>query len=207
MTKVYLIRHGRTAWNKDVRFRGQADLPLDEVGEAQAEAIASRLKTRPIKAIYSSPLTRAIKTAEPLAKALGLEVIVEEGFNDINYGRWQGLSPSEVAALYPDLYRMWLEAPHLVRVPGGEGLDDVRARAEKALVEILKRHPGEEIAIVGHQVVNKVLLCAVLGLGNEWFWKIEQDNGCINIFGYDQRGFTLFLLNDTCHLNQGERTW
>ncbi len=204
MTKVYLIRHGRTAWNKDVRFRGQVDLPLDEVGEAQAEAIALRLKNRPIKAVYSSPLTRAVRTAEPLAKALGLRVIAEEGFTDINYGQWQGLSPSEVARLYPELYRMWIERPHLVRLPEGESLDEVRERAEKALMKILNQHPGEEIAIVGHMVVNKVLLCVVLGVGNEWFGRIEQDNGCINVFGYDGRMFTLFVLNDTCHLNQGE---
>lgn len=206
MTKVYLIRHGRTAWNKEVRFRGQVDLPLDEVGEAQARAIALKLKTRPIKAVYSSPLERAIKTAEPLAEALGLKVTVEEGFMDINYGQWQGLSPSQVAELYPDLYRTWLESPHLVQIPGGESLDDVRARAEKALTKVLKQHPGEEIAIVGHQVVNKVLLCAVLGLGNEWFQRIEQDNGCINLFGYDGKGFTIFFLNDTCHLSQGDLT-
>lgn len=203
MTRVYLIRHGRTAWNKDPRFRGQVDLPLDEVGEAQAETIALRLKDRPIKAVYSSPLTRAIRTAEPLARALGLEVIPEEGFTDINYGYWQGLSPSEVAELYPELYRTWLESPHLVRVPGGEGLDDVRARAEEALFRILKRHYGEEIAIVGHQVVNKVILCIVLGVSNEWFTRIEQDNGCINLFGHDGQKFIIFFLNDTCHLNQG----
>ncbi len=203
MTRVYLIRHGRTAWNKDPRFRGQVDLPLDEVGEAQAETIALRLKDRPIKAVYSSPLTRAIRTAEPLARALGLEVIPEEGFTDINYGYWQGLSPSEVAELYPELYRTWLESPHLVRVPGGEGLDDVRARAEEALFRILKRHHGEEIAIVGHQVVNKVILCIVLGVSNEWFTRIEQDNGCINLFGHDGQKFIIFFLNDTCHLNQG----
>ncbi len=204
MTRVYLIRHGRTAWNKDVRFRGQVDLPLDEVGEIQAEAIASRLKNRPIKAIYSSPLSRAVKTAEPLARALGLEVITEEGFTDINFGEWQGLSPAEVAERYPELYRLWLESPHLVQFPGGESLSAVRERAEKALMRVLSRHPGEEIAIVGHMVVNKLLLCAILGLGNEWFGRIEQDNGCLNIFGYDGRGFTIFLLNDTCHLDQGE---
>lgn len=203
MTRVYLIRHGRTAWNKEVRFRGQTDLPLDEVGEAQAEAIALRLKNRPIKAIYSSPLTRAIKTAEPLARALGLKVIPEKGFTDINYGHWQGLAPHEVAQLYPELYQTWLESPHLVRIPGGEGLDDVRARAEEALTRILKQHQGEEIAIVGHQVVNKVLLCVVLGVSNEWFTRIEQDNGCINLFGYDGQKFIVFYLNDTCHLNQG----
>ncbi|RLI49391.1 MAG: histidine phosphatase family protein [Candidatus Thorarchaeota archaeon] len=199
-TRVFLIRHGRTAWNKDVRFRGRTDLPLDEVGFAQAEAIAARLKDSPIVAVYSSPLRRAIQTAEPLARALGLEVSKDEGFIDINFGEWQGLSPQEVAQLYPGLYRQWLESPHLVRIPGGEGLEDVRSRAMKALKQAIERHQGQQIAIVGHQVVNRVLLCAVLGLSNASFWRIGQDNGCINIFEYDGENFNILLLNDTCHL-------
>lgn len=201
-TRIYLIRHGRTAWNREVRFRGRTDLPLDEVGRLQARAIARRLSSHPIAAIYSSPLLRAVQTAEPLADALGLEVQKEGQLIDINYGDWQGLSPEEVSRRYPELYRKWLSAPHVIRIPGGESLEEVRRRVVQALMRIIEKHRGREIAIVGHQVVNKVMLCAVLGLSNASFWRIEQENGCINVFDHEGEHFNIILLNDTCHLEQ-----
>jgi len=201
-TRIFLIRHGQTAWNRDVRFRGRTDLPLDETGLAQAEALARRLLNHPIAAVYSSPLRRAVQTALPIARSHGLEVQPLDGFLDINYGKWQGLTPAQVAELYPDLYKKWLEAPHLVDIPGGENLKTVRERALNALYQVIEKHPGQAVVVVAHQVVNKVLLCAVLNISNAFFWHIEQDNGCLNIIEYDERGFNLVLLNDTCHLRE-----
>ncbi|MBM4450796.1 MAG: histidine phosphatase family protein, partial [Chloroflexi bacterium] len=93
MTKLLIIRHGRTEWNRVERFRGRADIPLDEVGRKQAEATASRIAEWQLNTVYSSPLRRAMETAEALARPAGLEVKKLPDIIDIDYGQWQGLSP------------------------------------------------------------------------------------------------------------------
>ena len=204
MTRIILVRHGQTEWNAGAeageRFRGRVDLPLDDVGLAQAQAVAERLADRPIIAIYSSPLQRAVETARPTAQQLGLLVQPLPGIIDINYGDWQGLPHDEVAQAHPDLYRLWLEKPHRVRFPHGESLRQVRLRGMAALREVAARHEGQVILLVAHQVVNKVLVCAMLGLDNCHFWRIQQDNACINVFEHQDGIFTAVLINDTCHL-------
>ena len=200
MTRVILVRHGQTEWNRVERFRGRVDIALNEVGLAQARALAERLADWPIAALYSSPLRRAVQTARPVAERLGLPVQLLPGIVDINYGDWQERTPAQVAEAYPDLYRRWREEPHLVRFPNGESLDEVRDRAIAALREVVARHDGQAILLVAHQVVNKVLVCAMLGLDNSHFWRIRQDNGCINIFDHQYGLFTAVLINDTCHL-------
>jgi broad specificity phosphatase PhoE len=206
VTRIILVRHGQTAWNvgassaEGERFRGGIDLPLNERGHAQAQALAKRLADEPIAAIYASPLQRAIKTAEPTAQRLGLTPQPLEGVTDINYGDWQEHPHSEVAQLYPTLYRQWLQEPHLVRPPKGESLEEVRDRAMAALHQVIARHEGQTVLVAAHQVINKVLVCAMLGLDNSHFWRIRQDNGCLNIFDYQEGTFTALLINDTCHL-------
>jgi len=206
VTRIILVRHGQTAWNvgappaEGERFRGRVDLPLNERGRAQALALAERLADESIAAIYASPLQRAIETAEPTARRLGLTVQPLEGIIDINYGDWQEDSHSEVARLYPTLYRQWLQEPHLVRPPGGESLEEVRNRAMAALYQVTGCHQDQTILVAAHQVVNKVLVCTMLGLDNSHFWRIRQDNGCLNIFDYQEGVFTALLINDTCHL-------
>ena len=206
MTRIKLVRHGQTAWNvgassaEGERFRGRIDLPLNERGRAQAQALARRLADEPIAAIYASPLQRAMETAEPTSRRLGLTVQPLEGILDINYGDWQEHPHSEVAQLYPALYRQWLQEPHLVQIPGGESLEEVRDRAMAALHQVMARHPDQTVLVAAHQVVNKVLVCAMLGLDNSHFWRIRQDNGCLNIFDYQEGLFTALLINDTCHL-------
>ena len=202
MTRIVLVRHGQTAWNREVRFRGQADVELDEFGLQQAQATGRYLVTRwPVVAVYASPLRRATQTAEAIARAHGLTAHPLEGLLDINFGEWQGLSPDEVAQRYPALYRAWWEAPHTVHFPGGERLDDVRNRIVAALSDVVARHPEQAVALVSHTVANRVLLCAVLGWGNDRFWRLRQETCAVNVFDAEDDGtFTIVLLNDTCHL-------
>lgn len=201
MTRVILIRHGQTAWNQVERIRGLADIPLNEVGLAQADATAQRVLSQwQPAAVYSSPLQRAVHTALPIASRLGQQVTPLAGFLDMNFGQWQGLSPSEVLQRWPDAARAWLEAPHSVVFPDGESLEQVRQRSMAALHGLITDHDGSEIVVVGHTVVNRVVLCAVLGLDNSNHWRIGQNNCAINVF--DRRAGTFFVesLNDTCHL-------
>jgi broad specificity phosphatase PhoE len=206
MTRIILVRHGQTAWNVGTgggeRFRGRVDLSLDDTGLAQAHAVAERLADHPIVAVYSSPLKRAVETARPTAQRLGLLVQPLPGIMDINYGDWQGLSHAEVSQAHPDLYPRWLEEPHRVKFPHGESLRQVHLRGMAAVKEVAARHEDQTILLVAHQVVNKVLVCAMLGLDNSHFWHIRQDNACINIFEHQDGIFTAVLINDTCHLRQ-----
>jgi len=168
MTRIVLIRHGQTAWNREERFRGRADIPLDEVGRVQAEATAARVAQKwPVVAVYSSPLMRAVETAKAVARPFGLVVQPVEALIDIDYGAWQGLTQ--------------FEAPHEVRIPGGESLADLRRRAMEAIRNLGANHPRQTITVVGHTVLNRVILLAALGLGNERFWHLSQDTCAINV--------------------------
>jgi probable phosphoglycerate mutase len=201
MTIIILIRHGQTEWNRIERFRGHADVPLNETGLAQAEATSRRIAAdwRPT-AIYSSPLSRAIRTAECIAKSFNLPVQIHPGLIDINYGEWQELTPDEVRHHWPAIIEGWYNAPHAAQIPGGENLDELRARAMATVVELANRHAEQTIVLVGHTVINRIILLGILGLGNERFWRLRQDTCAINVFEVDNDGFTLTLLNDTCHI-------
>jgi broad specificity phosphatase PhoE len=204
LLRIILVRHGQTKWNAGSaggeHFRGRIDVPLNAMGEAQAEAVAERLAPVDILAVYASPLQRAMRTARPIAQARGLAVVPFEGLLDIEYGEWGGLAHTQVAAEWPALYARWRRAPHKVQIPGGGSLAEVRQRIVWGLDELLARHEGEIVALVGHQVVNKVFLCLALGLENSAFWRIRQDTCCINRLDHDGERFTLLTLNEVGHL-------
>jgi len=212
MTRIILVRHGQTEWNRIERFRGRADVPLNETGLAQAEATGRRIAAewQPV-AVYSSPLARAVKTAEAIAKHIAsstsskqcLSVHIHAGLADIDYGQWQGSTPDEAQARWPEEMYIWYNAPHTARIPGGETLDDVRARTMAAVNELAIRHAGQTIVLVSHTVTNRIILLDVLGLGNHRFWHLRQDTCAINVFEADSDDFTLVSLNETCHVRLG----
>jgi len=200
MTSIYLVRHGQTAWNKEEIFRGRADIPLNETGLKEAELAAEYFRGLKIDHIYSSPLSRAYQTAEKIPGVCSLEVQRLEGLVDMSFGSWEGRPLDEVKRENEELYRLWRESPHLAHFPGGEGLDHVRNRSMAALEALLRLHPEETLILVSHRVVNKVLICAVLGLDNSHFWQIGQDTTAINLIHYRHGKFVLALMNETCHL-------
>lgn len=200
MARFILVRHGQTAWNRKERFRGRADLLLNATGLKQAYAAAVYLRDRDIAEIYSSPLKRTLETAKVIAIQKGLPVHPLEGLIDIDFGDWQGLTADEAAKRDGDLYKTWLERPHEVRFPGGEGLADVRERVTAAAAELAARHPEETVILVSHMVVCRVLLCAMLGLDNSHYWQVGQDVCAINIFEIRDGASTVSLINETCHL-------
>ena len=200
MTQAILIRHGQTAWNegKGERFRGRAEIDLDEVGIKQAEATAERLTPWKVEAIYSSPLIRAMKTAQILARKFNLQPQIADGLIDIDYGEWQGLSLEE--AKDSQLYSLWLHSPHLATFPRGENLEQVQKRAVTQLNSLLRKHPEQTILLVSHKVVCKVLVLSLLGLNLSHFWRVEQDTCAINLIEKRGNNIVVKLLNDTCHL-------
>jgi broad specificity phosphatase PhoE len=210
MTKIILVRHGQTEWNRIERFRGRADVPLNPTGRAQAELTGKKVAAtwRPV-AIYSSPLSRALETAEAIShqvrvmQGISLQVKVHPGLMDIDYGEWQGLTPEETHQRWPEALDDWYNAPQRAAIPGGESLDSLRERGMAVVMELASLYAGKIILLLGHTVINRVLLLAILGLGNERFWRLKQDTCAINVFEAENGIYTLESLNDTCHL-QGE---
>jgi probable phosphoglycerate mutase len=202
MTCIILVRHGQTEWNRVERFRGHADVPLNETGLVQAEATGHRIaiEWQPA-AVYSSPLSRAVKTAEAIAKHLSLPVQTHRGLTDIDYGEWQGLTPDEARERWPTIIHAWYNQPEIANIPGGETLASLRDRGMSAVNELAARHNGQTIVLVGHTVINRIILLGVVGLSNERFWHIKQDTCAINVFEVKKNDFVLVSMNDTCHLH------
>ena len=205
MAKLILARHGETVWNVEKIYRGRTDVNLDEVGTKQAELLGKYLGNWELEAIYSSPLKRALDTANIIARCQKVGVHVAEGLIDFDYGEWQSLSEQEVKRLYPTLHNEWLNNPHKVKMPGGESLEDVRRRAIKVVDDVLSKYQGS-VVLVSHRVVNKVLICSLLGLDNSHFWNIKQDVCGITIFNYADGRFVLTRHNDTSHLRELQKT-
>ena len=199
MTEIILARHGETEWNVEEVFRGKSDIELNEIGVKQAELLAEYLSGSKIDAIYSSPLKRALKTAEIIASYHHLGIEIASGLKDFDYGEWQGLPRREVKDKYKELYALWINSPHKVKMPAGESLNDVTKRALGVVNDVLARYEGTVI-LVSHRVVNKVLICTILGLDSSHFWNIKQDTCGITAFAYEDGRFILTKHNDTSYL-------
>jgi broad specificity phosphatase PhoE len=200
--RIILVRHGRTAWNREERFRGRTDIPLDEVGEDQIDACgrAVALRFQP-SAVYSSPLARALRTAEAIARRLGLPVQPHDGLIDMSFGKAEGLTLAEADARFAGLGSAWRDTPHAAAFPEGEGLSGLRARIVGSVRAIARTRAANEIVLVGHNATSRVLLLEALGLGDERFWSFSQEPGAINVLGFDGESFSVVAMNDTCHLH------
>ena len=199
MTQIILARHGETQWNVEEVFRGRIDIELNETGIKQAELLAEYLSGIKIDAIYSSPLRRALKTAEMIASYHKLDVEIAPGLVDFDYGEWQSLAHQQVKDRYKELYAEWINSPDRVKMPDGESLSDVRERALGVVSDVIAKYEGT-VVLVSHRVVNKVLICALLGLDNSHFWNIKQDTCGITTFTYQNERFILTKHNDTSYL-------
>ena len=143
MTRVYMIRHGETDWNKAHRLQGWSDIPLNERGRAQAACAAKMMASVPLDVIYTSPLKRAVETADIIRGERDIPVISEKGFIEINLGRWDGHRPEEMDTLYPGQYDLWRTKPGEVHIDGGETFADVQDRAYAAFRRIAQKEKGK----------------------------------------------------------------
>ena len=198
--RVILVRHGQTDWNRENIFRGRIDVELNPEGIVQSQKIGEKLSKITVDGIYSSPLSRAMETAKIIASFHNQPVEVLDDLTDIDFGKWQGLSQQQAKEQYPQIYTTWQTRPENVKIPGAETLDDVRIRVINVLNGIFSDQSDGTVIVISHGLINKVLLCAVLGLGNSHFWKIKQDNSAVNIFKYTERKSKVFLMNDTTHI-------
>lgn len=201
MSRIYLIRHGETEWNKLQKTQGRSNnIPLSEEGIRQARLLAARLQEEEIDIVFSSELVRANETARIIAEPHGIEVKTYDELAEINFGCFEGLEYSQIKEQYKEVYSLWSQSPHLANIPGGESIMELRERSMGRLNKILRENKGRNIVVVSHGITVKVLIACMLGIDLGNIHKIRQDNTSLNIFEYNEKGFTANVINDTCHL-------
>lgn len=169
-TTLYLVRHGRTALNAAGLLRGHLDVPLDEVGRVEAERLGALFAGCPLVAVVSSPLSRALETAVPIARTTGALLEVGDNLIDRDYGPWAGRSRAEAEA-----GRGTLES-----APGVEPLATFAARVTNALARLAKRASGGALAVVAHEAVNQVALARLIPALPDDPDRVPQRTGCWN---------------------------
>jgi broad specificity phosphatase PhoE len=179
MTSWILVRHGATDWNRDGRYQGQADPPLNAVGWAQAERLAEELAGRRIEALYGSDLQRARDTAGRVALRLGLPVTQEPRLREIGLGAWEGLLVGDIMAGYPAEWLAIQADPLHARAPGGESVIEVAQRAIDCLGDLARRHPAGPVVIVSHGLTLACLRCTIDGIPLEQARDHIPPNGVI----------------------------
>jgi phosphoserine phosphatase len=192
--RIYMVRHGRTAMNVEVRFRGRRDVPLDEMGRAEADAAARNLAHVGLSAVYTSPLDRAREVAHAITAYHGLpESLDQSGLVNVDYGEWEGLTKEECAERDPEAFRLYAEEPERAVCPGGEALAAAAERVLAALSEIGRSHPGQSVAAVTHGAIVRLAVLGVAGPceGSDWQFKLPTGSATV----FEVRGERVSLVS------------
>jgi probable phosphoglycerate mutase len=207
-TSIIIIRHGECKGNKEGLFRGRSDFPLNETGVRQAKEVARAIKIMHPTIIFTSPLKRAMQTAEAIRQECNIEIEEREGLNNIMLGPWEGQPKDYIAQKYPEQWKVWLNEPEKLDIPGVESLDEVQERAKSDLENIIEQHWGETFVIVSHRAVLKPLVASCLGIKKPYFWRIHLDTASYSILHYQKRvGYILVQLNQNKHLSEFITEW
>jgi probable phosphoglycerate mutase len=201
-TVTMLLRHGETPLSVEKRFSGRGDVALNQRGEAQAAAAADRLATAGIDAIVSSPLRRTQQTAAAVAAVLGLEVEIEDGFAETDFGEWEGSTFGEISKQSPEELRAWLDDPRTAP-PGGESMAATMKRVAAARSRVLAAHPGETVLVVSHVTPIKSMLRDAIGAPADAVYRLHLDPASLSVADwYPDRPGVVRLMNDTSHLGE-----
>ncbi len=205
MTRLYLVRHGETEWNKNGKVQGRTDTDLSTEGVIQAKLLARRLAREDIDVIYSSSLKRALKTAEIIAEYKQCEIIESDKYHEICFGPWEGMTINEIKDKYGEHFRVYKEDPVNFRLPGAETLIDLTERTYGAVMDIVSRHKGSNILLVSHGTAIKAVIIRILGLDIADFKKFMIDNASLSILEFPENSSgkpVVICLNDTGHLEE-----
>lgn len=225
VTTLYLIRHGAIKGGGAKRYYGSIDVPLSEAGIGQMRRIsafvAAHLKdsgeskgtsylrdvhgaaetglpsTR-LRAVYASTLSRAIKSAEIVAEPHGLRIITVPALRERSFGVWEGMTFTEIREQYPAEFEAWASNPLIYSPIGGESTLEVKDRVILEFERIVRDHPGEDIAVIAHGGVNRIILCHILGIPLENIFRIEQDHGAVSIIEFWEKYPVVKVMNRTC---------
>ena len=199
-TRLLLLRHGQTPLSVERRFAGRGDIPLTEVGRAQAEAAARRLAARRVDAIVTSPLLRTRSTAEYAAAALGVAVEADDGFVETDFGAWEGMTFAEAHEHDPEAVDRWVSDPY-VAPPGGEAFAAVSARVGAARDALVERHRGRTVLVVTHVTPIKSLVQQALAAPLQSLYRMHLDTASLTeVDVYSDGPMVMRTFNDTSHM-------
>jgi broad specificity phosphatase PhoE len=207
ITRLLLVRHGATQLTAEDRFSGAVGVDLSEEGRAQVVRLAERLTPEPIRAVYTSPLSRTVETATLLAAPHGLPLVHRDGLREISHGRWEGLTRHEVETRFPDEYAAWEADPFTFAPQEGESGLGVLARALPVIREIVSAHPGERVLVVSHKATLRLVLSSLLGFDARGYRdRLDQSPACLNVVDFrDPARARLMLFNDVSHYQHQPR--
>jgi broad specificity phosphatase PhoE len=201
VTRLYLVRHGATQLTAEDRFSGAEGVELSEEGRSQAKRLGEQLEHEEIRALYASPLSRALETARLVGTQCGLTVETRDGLREISHGHWEGLTRQEVETRYPAEYASWEVDPFSYAPEQGESGVAVLARALPVIREIVTRHAGERVVVVSHKAAIRLVISSLLGFdGRGYRDRLDQAPACLNVLDFrDPVRVRLMLFNDTSH--------
>jgi broad specificity phosphatase PhoE len=201
VTRVFMVRHGATVLTAEDRFAGATDVELSDEGREQTRRLAERLGAEKISAVFASPMSRTMETAAILAAPHGLTVQPRDGFREISHGRWEQMTRREVEQRFPEEAAEWEKDPYTFAPEGGESGLAVTARALPALLELVRKHPGENLLVVSHKATIRLLLSSLLGFDPRRFRdNLDQNPAALNIVDFRSPTMArLTLFNDTSH--------
>lgn len=199
-TRLFALRHGRTAWNAETRIQGQLDAPLDALGHWQAQRLAEALAGEPLAAIYSSDLQRALHTAQPLAATTGAPLHTDVRLRERGFGHFEGRTHAEIEATWPEDAQRWRQREPGFQPGGGEALTPFYARCVATVCELAAAHPGQAVAIVAHGGVLDCLYRAAVGVALDAPRSWQLGNASINRLLFNGEGLSLVGWNDDAHL-------
>jgi broad specificity phosphatase PhoE len=206
-TRLFLVRHGATTQTAEDRFSGATGADLSDEGFRQASRLAERLAEARITAAYSSPLGRAIQTAEILCRPHGLTPVPRDGLREIHHGHWEGLTRAEVEAKFAEEYATWETDPFTFAPSGGESGLAVLARALPVFRDIVVAHASENVLVVSHKATIRLVLSSVLGFDVRGYRdRLDQSPACLNVLDFrDPVRARLMLFNDVSHYRDEPR--
>lgn len=201
---LILIRHGETEWNRTGRCQGIADIDLNDTGRRQIEELAHSLRDADIRAVYSSDLMRALRTARQIASHHDLDVNIDKDLREMDQGDLEGLLFEEIRDRYADVLREWRESPETLMLPGGESLLQVEQRAWSVFEKLNRLHAGETVVAVSHNLTITALLCKITGVGLRGFRNFNLRAASKNLIVSLNGNIEVRQLNDVSHLSPDE---
>jgi alpha-ribazole phosphatase/probable phosphoglycerate mutase len=199
---LLLIRHGQTDWNLAQRFQGQSDIPLNETGRKQANALAERLAAEDFDAVYSSDLQRAAETASIILQMSGCkpDLYPAPRLREVNFGDWEGLTYDKIKAKHPEALAAWEADIFKNAPPNGETLEELSVRVQSMLDELREKHDDQNVLVVAHGGVLQTLICLALKLPPTMYWQFHLSTASLSEIAFYPAGAILNSLNDTSHL-------
>lgn len=199
MTRLLLVRHGETEWNKEGRYHGVTDVELSEVGLEQARRLGQRLAMEKPNALYSSPLKRAMHTAQQIAEVNDLPIVPCDELKELNLGDFEGKRFRGADDEGRPLEAAWEAGNIEFNLPGGETLYQLCGRVAGFVATLRERHSTGTVLIVSHGGALRIVICHLIGIELKNWWRIRLESASVSIVEVQLEGAVLLLLNDTCH--------